>query len=339
MNLPADAPRRAFRLLHLATFAAALLVCFVLGFALANRWLQRAEGEIAAPDLVGKDLAAATALCQEQALTCKVAGNEPSEEQPAGAVIRQKPVAGETMRRERPLSLTISSGPREVEIPDLAQTPLDLARYLLESNELQLERVAQICGAGGRQQVLAQNPPPFARRPRNSGVSLLLSAGPCEDEFLMPQLAGLPLRQGLLEIERQGFLLPQVEYVKKEGETEGAIVDQEPAAGRWVSRRDRLLLRSTADLAGAESEARFTWLRFPLPFRFLRQKVEIRIHSPAGIGYSWEEFVAGGAFGAALWTPPGAGVAAFVEGQPAQPPGRGSFLPAIESARIGHSRR
>jgi stage V sporulation protein D (sporulation-specific penicillin-binding protein) len=107
--------------------------------------------------------------------------------------------------------------PAPVQVPDLRLLPKDQAERRLAENGLRL----RLSGEGPR--VLAQEPPPGTAVERGTGVMAWFSAPQDSTSDLMPDLAGLPLRQALRRLT--GLQL----QARIHGE--GTVVRQSPAPG------------------------------------------------------------------------------------------------------------
>ncbi|MEU5216153.1 Stk1 family PASTA domain-containing Ser/Thr kinase [Streptomyces sp. NPDC020807] len=84
------------------------------------------------PDVTGESLADATALLEEDGLTVKVAPERVHSPEPAGSVAAQSLAEGSRAAEGDTITLTVSKGPRMVEVPDVTGETTDDARTALE---------------------------------------------------------------------------------------------------------------------------------------------------------------------------------------------------------------
>lgn len=93
-------------------------------------WVSRGPLHLPAPDLSGLTATSAKAALEEQSLTYK-SHRSASESVPKGQVIRQKPAAGREVRRGDTVSFWVSSGPPQVDVPDVVGLSQGDAQALL----------------------------------------------------------------------------------------------------------------------------------------------------------------------------------------------------------------
>jgi beta-lactam-binding protein with PASTA domain len=73
-------------------------------------------------------------------------------------------------------------------------------------------------------------------------VNVLLSAGPSEEFFVMPDLVGKPFELVAGRIKVEGFQLGKQTYKKYSGVGAGIVTQQRPQAGHKLSKNDTILL-------------------------------------------------------------------------------------------------
>ncbi|WP_131098113.1 Stk1 family PASTA domain-containing Ser/Thr kinase [Streptomonospora litoralis] len=83
------------------------------------------------PDVVGRQQDQARNMLQEKGLRVSIT-EQPSEDVPEGEVISQEPGAGGTVSSGDSVTLTVSSGPEDIEIPDVAGWKVKDAKKRLE---------------------------------------------------------------------------------------------------------------------------------------------------------------------------------------------------------------
>ncbi len=95
--------------------------------------ISRGPVPFAVPDVTGQDVATATATLRRAGLV--VTGtSRPSESTAAGAVTAIRPAAGTIAHRGDPVAVTISTGPAQVEVPDVHGMTVQDATELLQRN-------------------------------------------------------------------------------------------------------------------------------------------------------------------------------------------------------------
>ena len=90
--------------------------------------------------------------------------------------------------------------------------------------------------------MLVQRPPPGETDLGSEGASLLVSRGPRDVGYVMPDLIGRDARTVLETLERAGLKVTDVRYRSYPGVAPGIVLRQSPPAGQRVSARAALSL-------------------------------------------------------------------------------------------------
>ena len=91
------------------------------------------------PDVTGETVADATASLQEAGLTVRVAPERIHSPEAAGAVAAQSLAEGSRAAEGDTITLTVSKGPKLVEVPDVTGETTDDARAALEEAGFEVE--------------------------------------------------------------------------------------------------------------------------------------------------------------------------------------------------------
>jgi beta-lactam-binding protein with PASTA domain len=73
-------------------------------------------------------------------------------------------------------------------------------------------------------------------------VNVLLSAGPVEQFFVMPDLVGKPVDVVAARARVEGFQLGKPTYRKYSGVEPGVVTQQRPQAGHRLAKNDTIIL-------------------------------------------------------------------------------------------------
>jgi serine/threonine-protein kinase len=232
-------------LLKICAVVLVLGVAFVVAGYLGVQWSLSAE-EFEVPDVKGMELDEARDLLAAQGLIVEVDPTRLTDNEVAeGRVLRQNPLAGTAIKRQRGIRLTLSMGKPQRDLPMVAGDALQRAQIALEQKDVDVEYVARVYSDEfPRDRVISQQPnstelPEGARVP----ARLLVSDGPQPPAYVMPDLVyrnGEIVRQHL---ERLGFRV-QVEQSDQRipGQPPGTILSHRPSLGFKVVRGDRIVL-------------------------------------------------------------------------------------------------
>ena len=183
------------------------------------------------PDVTGKPVGEALQMLQEAGFNVDPPSEEPSDE-PIGSVIRTDPRAGQELEESRFVTIVVSSGPVQIQVPNVVGSTLERARGSLEGLGFTVvDRTTRhdTIGAG---LVISQDPPAEAGAPRGSAVELVVSAGP--EPIEMPRVTGLTRDRAEGRLEGLGLEVETVTGFHDEVE-EGLVISQTPAPGADIS--------------------------------------------------------------------------------------------------------
>jgi len=147
--------------------------------------ISEGQEEAIVPDLRGLSLSEAKLSLEEAKLTLGQKSYQPSDSIPKGNVADQIPLPQTTVSRGTKVNLKLSSGPEKIliEIPDLKDSSLFLAREALVKDKLSLKEIRREPSStvpSGR--VIGQEPSAGSKVEEGAEVTLVVSSGKKEEE-------------------------------------------------------------------------------------------------------------------------------------------------------------
>ena len=197
------------------------------------------------PDLSGMTLDEARRTLEKAGLALKgQVEEEESDSVPAGQIISQNPAAGSQISKGTEIAVTVSTGKKQVRVPDVKGLSLDEARSTLESMGLRLEpnyidshepenRVLAVEGTGSEVD-------------EGSSVTVTISNGRL---IAMPSITRMNRAQALAALREAGWQGPDSALTVGEPVATGALTDQDkiavstPAAGEDLLRDQSVEVR------------------------------------------------------------------------------------------------
>lgn len=234
--------RRAVVLLWLGGSAALVGGAFVLSFYMAMK-VEMSASEVVVPDLRGLALEEAAQVVDPLALVLDVVDRRNDPAVPSGRVLQQQPASGSRVRRGRKVKLVLSLGGRVLTVPELVGKADRAIEIELRRDGFGLGDEARVPSRelpAGR--VLAQVPPEGSPGVPNTRVHRLVSDGPPEMAWVMPDLTGLSRQVAERWIDRAGFRRSPVRRVPVRGRSPDTVVGQSPLAGYPIRRNDIVAL-------------------------------------------------------------------------------------------------
>ena len=181
-------------------------------------------GEAAVPRVAG--------LPQEEAeQQLRDAGFEPeiqrefSDEVRRGRVIDSSPPAGSTIERGSTVTLTVSRGPEQVDVPDVTGESGENARSTLEGAGLRVGDVTEEESGEEPGTVIEQSPAAGEQVDRDSAVDLTVAA-----PVAIPDVVDLTEEEAQAELEDAGFEVRVQEQEVTDPAQDGVVLDQTPPA-------------------------------------------------------------------------------------------------------------
>ena len=210
----------------------------VAGVLLWPRLFPSAPDEVPVPNVVGKGENQARQTLGEEGF--EVAPTEfVTSDKPAGKVVDQDPTGDTYVAPGSTVTITVSSGPPEVTVPDVTTQQLSQAKATLEGQGFTV-RVTKGESDEPKDQVLTQAPEAGAEVAEGSQVTLTVSDGPEK----VPDVVGLPQDQAEAKIRAAGFN-PVIREDPTSTEPKGTVVDQAPRDGTAPQGADIQLFVST----------------------------------------------------------------------------------------------
>lgn len=205
-----------------------LLLGFFTGFFLSfgKFW---SSVEVTVPDVTGKQLTLARQILEDQHLRVTVAETYDASV-PVGIVVSQTPEAGMTVKEERTVTIYVSKGGEEIEMPNLRGLKKEDAISKLEKMGLRLGSAYETYSDEDSGTVISQDPRSGSRISKGQSVDITVSKGQKVKKVAVPDVQGVPLDRARAMLEGSGL---KVGGTSEETSTqaEGTVIRQSPAAG------------------------------------------------------------------------------------------------------------
>jgi len=214
-------------------FIAGLVMVLMMGFFIGaflsfGKFWSTAEVEV--PDVTGKQMTLAKQILEDKRLRVKV-DEEFSAEVPAGMVISQNPEGGAKVKEERLITIKVSKGGENIEMPDVRGIKKADAIAKLEKMGLKIGLVTEKASDSEEAGVvIASDPRAGSRVTKGETVDLVISKGKKEKKASVPDVTGLPLDSARKALASAGFKIGSVER-KASKQAEGTVISQSPGGG------------------------------------------------------------------------------------------------------------
>ncbi len=211
--------------------------CNFLGFSCSNPTVtltvSGGPGQAEVPDVAGLDQAEAEQELEDAGFTTS-AESKASSEVESGLVISTSPAGGELARRGSRVTITVSSGVEQVQVPPLVGETFNAAKQQLSAVGLEFSS-SQVANSRPKGEVIRQSPNAGTEVDAGSTVTLTVSSGPQETTVAIPALVGLTQSDAESQLSSVGL----VASVQTEDTTiqpqDGRVINQSPSQGTNVS--------------------------------------------------------------------------------------------------------
>jgi serine/threonine-protein kinase len=195
-------------------------------------------GTVRVPTVSGLPQAVAIETLEKRDLKATV-DRRPSETVDKGIAIRTVPAAGEEVERGERVQLFVSSGPEQVEVPDVTGLSRDSAENLLTDAGLEVA-VEEQESDEPVDDVISQNPSAGSEVDRGTTVTITVSKG--IEKVSVPNVVGLGRRDAIDQLNSVGLKASPREVDVTDPSQDGVTIDQRPAAGIEIEKGTSVVL-------------------------------------------------------------------------------------------------
>jgi serine/threonine-protein kinase len=217
-----------------ALLAVAILALFgLLAWLLASNVL---GGDVRVPNVVGLEVNEARDRLEERNLNPSV--EKRYSEEPVDEVLEQDPEAGDMVDENAEVTLFVSRGPRQVEVPGVVGSSLQEARNELRRSDLRVGSETREPSNEAQGTVIRQDPTEGEEVDQGTRVDLVVSAGPAP--VVVPFVVGQDEESAVEEIEAAQL---DAEVRRESGDApEGEVIAQDPEGGVEVEPGDTVVI-------------------------------------------------------------------------------------------------
>jgi serine/threonine-protein kinase len=186
--------------------------------------------QVTVPDVTGEDVGTATSSLQQAGFT--VSQQSSPSNQHAGTVINQSPAGNAQAAQGSKVTLTVSSGPAQVTVPDVVGEDQATAANRLGSAGLTLGSVAnQPSASVPSGNVISTSPSPGSKVNPGSTVNLVVSSGQPANQAQVPDVTGQTQGQAKSALAAAGFNAAAQSQPVSDPAQNGIVLKQNPPGG------------------------------------------------------------------------------------------------------------
>ena len=218
------------------------------------------------PKIIGMDPNQAQRALSAKALKLTVTKSQYDEHVPAGLFMMQSPPPNTYMRRGQVVQAVLSKGNPKVSIPSVLGLSYQDAQILLASNRLRIGKESLLYSAAdAKDMVLAQTPETGTTVEAFTAVNLLVSAGPNQAFFVMPDLKNKSLENAFKLLRPAGITIQKIKSEVHDDLDSETVLVQTPPAGTKLQEKDQVTFTVSAKSSDANLKARYVTLQYDIP--------------------------------------------------------------------------
>lgn len=228
-------PERRKAGIYVAVALLILGVFALLAYLLANNLLGEEETatKLEVPNVVGEDQDEAREILEEEGFDVSIE-RKPSKKQ-EGIVTKQDPKAGARLEEGETVTITVSTGLRQVEVPEVVGLSQEEAEAEITDAKLKVGDIATEASDEFEEgTVISQSPEPGEEVDARSEVDLVVSGGP--ETVTVPSVIGQSEDTAISEIQAAGLTADVLTAPSEE--EEGTVIAQDPEAGTEAAAGD-----------------------------------------------------------------------------------------------------
>ncbi|MFG2646465.1 Stk1 family PASTA domain-containing Ser/Thr kinase [Streptomyces sp. NPDC048436] len=232
-----DRRRRSNPRRGVLALVAAVLLALGLG---AGVWYINSGQFTKVPPLLAKTESAAKGRLGEAGLDVKDVKRAYSDTDKRGTVMATDPKAGERIRKNDGVTLTVSRGPQIVKVPGLEGTPLAKAKSELKNAGLAPGMTTKAFSDDvPRGSVISTDPEAGTKRKAGSAIAMVVSKGA---QVEVPDVTGESKADATADLEDAGLKVKIAGTRVHSDEDKGAVARQSPGEGKTLAEGDTVTL-------------------------------------------------------------------------------------------------
>ncbi|MCK5541560.1 MAG: PASTA domain-containing protein [Desulfobacterales bacterium] len=199
--------------------------------------------EVVLPDLKGKNIIFVLETLTALDLNPKLYGTEYNKTCPRYHVLSQDPEPGMVIKKGRDVVLYISKGKKHINMPDLRYLFINDAKILIEKNEFKTGFISKAYSDNiAKDKIISQYPCAYTSQELDSKINLLISKGEKLEQYAMPDLYSIYLKDAKNIINNKNLNIASIESGNLITLPQNVIIKQTPAPGSIVTKETKISL-------------------------------------------------------------------------------------------------
>jgi beta-lactam-binding protein with PASTA domain len=218
------------------------------------------------PRIIGMDQDQAEKALASKSLRLKITHSQYDEHMPEGLIVIQSKRANDYVKRGEIIEAILSKGSPKVKVPAIVNLSFPQAQITLTGNRLRVGRESLVASPlAPKDMVIAQVPSPDELVDSFTEVNLLVSTGPTDPAFVMPNLKNQPLEQAFKALRPAGITIEKIKSEVHDDLDSETLLAQSPPAGTKIQKKDSVSLVVSAKSSDSNLKGRYAKIDFDMP--------------------------------------------------------------------------
>jgi serine/threonine-protein kinase len=211
--------------------------------------ISEGPGTTRVPTVRGSPQAVALQALKRAKIEKVTVDQRPSSSIEKGFAIRTIPAAGEVVNIGERIQLLVSSGPEQVDVPDVTGLARDSAEQLLTDAGLE-PAIQETVSDKPVDEVISQNPAAGTQVDRGARVTLTVSKG--IEEVNVPNVEGFTRSDAMAAVRSEGLVPVVHERDVTDPAQDAVVIEQRPGAGTQLEKGKQVVIIIGALISGDE---------------------------------------------------------------------------------------
>jgi serine/threonine-protein kinase len=227
---------KIFLVSFLVSLVTSVVVCLIFLFLVP---INRASTEVQVPDFTGSTFEQARVIAESRSLLLVLSGEEESEKFGENLICRQAPLPGSNVRSKSTVTVFVSKGSSQMQVPDLKGMGVSEAIARLASLGLKIgDTKTQEDASIDKDKIITTIPPAGTKVKKDEAVTIVVSQG--IETVDVPRLIGRALSTAKRLVEEKGLVVGNVTYEVSTEIDVGIVMRQSPVAGAKAKKGSRV---------------------------------------------------------------------------------------------------
>ena len=185
---------------------------------------------IEVPSVVGDSKDVAQKKLEQLGFVVEISDTEEESDYPKGYVAKQGYTEGKKLSKGSKITITVSSGPKKVVVPNVEGFSLTAAQTVIRNSELSFKVIEEESDDVAADKIIRQEPRSNSTAFAGDEVTLYVSKGLADEKCEVPDVSKDKEAEAIEKLQALGFKVA-VSRMMDDTKEDGEIINQSPAAG------------------------------------------------------------------------------------------------------------